>query len=125
MTIGPLSMGLPEPLKTRPGGQQGVLENAQGQPGSLIATNPPHQHQLPPALHIPKALCTQLSTQLSPESCYMTISLGVFLSFLEIFIGKALAQNNYPNRVIWGLEGGEGRYSRPWEKIGDVQSISG
>lgn len=32
MTTGPLSMGLPEPLKTRPGGKQGVLENAQGQP---------------------------------------------------------------------------------------------
>lgn len=110
MTTGPLSMGLPEPLKTRPGDGQGVLEETQGQPAPL-----PHHYQLPRAPHILSTPCPHPSVT-SRELATVPFSLGVFLPLLGTFIDKALAQDNYSNWVIWGLKRGEGQV---WQILGE------
>lgn len=117
MTTGPLSMGLPEPLKTRPGGGQGCWKMLRASPGSLTAAHPPHHYQLPPAPRIPNAPCPlpPHPSVTSRELATVTFSLGVSLPPLETFIGKVFAQDNYSNWVIWGLKRGEGQV---WQILG-------
>lgn len=87
-------------------------------PGSLTAAHPPHHDKIShilPHCKYPMSPSPHPSVT-SRELATVTISLGGCLpSSPGNLYNKALAQNNYSNGMVWGLERGE---SQVWQILG-------
>lgn len=90
MTTGPLSMGLPEPLKTRPEGEGGCWGMLRASPGSPSPRCCPPSTP-PPALTAPHMSLSPRPSVTPRELATVTVSLRSFSPLLEIFTGEALA----------------------------------
>lgn len=121
MTTGPLSMGLPEPLKTRPEGGEGswgMLRASPGSPSLLLTlhTTTASHRPLMSLSHQPSVTHRELAT--------VTVSLGIFPPLPEIFTGEVLVQE------ITLMEGFRARKRRgpgmadPGRKLGGGGSVS-
>lgn len=99
MTTGPLSMGLPEPLKIRPGGGQGLLENAQGQPWVSHCCSPSTPCQDPS--HPPTLQMTHVP--FPPSLSYLqrtSYNDYLFRGALSFFSWKSLQQDLGPEQLL-------------------------